>query len=58
MRLMVWSARGLSIAKVLAPDKDHVADAMGLLRRLIENAIATGVLTLRKRGDRKPEAAE
>ena len=58
MRLMVWSARGLSIAKVLAPDQDHVADAMGLLRRLIENAIATGVLTLRKRADRKPEAAE
>lgn len=58
MRLMVWSARGLSIASVLAPDKDHVADAMGLLRRLLENAIASGVLTLRKRGERKPEAAE
>jgi len=58
MRLMVWSARGLSIARVLAPDKDHVADAMELLRRLIENAISTGELTLRKRSDRKPEAAE
>ncbi|HEU4959153.1 MAG TPA: TetR/AcrR family transcriptional regulator [Sphingomonas sp.] len=57
MRLMVWSARGLSIAKVLAPDQDHVADAMGLLRRLIENAVATRTLALRKRGERTAASA-
>jgi hypothetical protein len=57
MRLMVWSARGLSIAKVLAPDPDQVANAMRLLRRLIENAMATGALKLRKRGAHKAEQA-
>lgn len=57
MRLIVWSARGLSIARVLAPDQDHVADAMALLRRLIENAIVTGALTLRKRGEQRADQA-
>ena len=46
MRLVVWSARGLSIAKVLAPDGEHVADAMHLLSRLIDSGLETGVLAL------------
>lgn len=44
MRLVVWSARGLSIAKVLAPDGERVSDAMTLLSRLIEAGLKTGIL--------------
>lgn len=46
MRLVVWSARGLSIAKVLAPDPDRVGDSMRLLRKLMEAGLATGLLSL------------
>lgn len=46
MRLVVWSARGLSIAKVLAPDGEHVSDAMQLLSRLIDAGLEAGVLEL------------
>ena len=48
MRLVVWSARGLSIAKVLAPDPDRVGDSMRLLRKLMEAGLATGLLSLER----------
>lgn len=44
MRLVVWSARGLSIAKVIAPDGERVSDAMILLGKLIEAGLQTGIL--------------
>lgn len=44
MRLVVWSARGLSVAKVLAPDGERVSDAVTLLGRLIEAGLQTGIL--------------
>lgn len=46
MRLVVWSARGLSIAKVLAPEGDRVGDSIGLLRKLLEAGFETGLLAL------------
>lgn len=52
MRLVVWSARGLSVAKVLAPDGERVSDAMTLLSRLIEAGLQTGILNFG--GEDKP----
>ena len=46
MRLVVWSVRGLSIAKVLAPDPGEVVKAVDLLRELLANAIKTGLLPI------------
>lgn len=37
MRLVVWAARGLSIARVLAPDPDEIEKSVTLLRRLFES---------------------
>jgi hypothetical protein len=36
MRLVVWTARGLSIAQFLAPDSDEIPKSIALLRRLLE----------------------
>ncbi len=45
LRLIVWTARGLSILKLLAPETNHVDDAVLLLRELIRAGLATGMLT-------------
>jgi AcrR family transcriptional regulator len=45
MRLIVWAARGLSIAKVLAPDPNRMRDSMMILRDLIQAGIETGRLS-------------
>lgn len=44
MRLIVWSARGLSIAQILASDPSRIRDAMELLGKLIASGFETGVL--------------
>jgi AcrR family transcriptional regulator len=44
MRLLVWAIRGLSIAQVLVPDPTEIAESVGYLRRLIESAVASGML--------------
>ncbi|KSB90445.1 hypothetical protein AS593_13265 [Caulobacter vibrioides] len=36
MRLVVWAARGLSIARVLAPNPEEIDNSVVLLRRLFE----------------------
>ena len=36
MRLVVWAVRGLSIARVLAPDPDEIEKSVTLLRRMLE----------------------
>lgn len=36
MRLVVWAARGLSIAKVLVPDPEDIEKSVTLLRRMFE----------------------
>ncbi len=36
MRLVVWAVRGLSIAKVLAPDPDEIHKSVALLSRMLE----------------------
>jgi AcrR family transcriptional regulator len=51
-RLIVWSVRGLAVAKVLAPDPHRVGDAVLLLRDLMRAGLETGALkfeTLPKR---------
>lgn len=45
MRLVVWAARGLSIAKMLAPDPDSIDDAMQTLNTLISNSFDLARLT-------------
>lgn len=47
MRLIVWSVRGLSIASVLAPERERIVDSVRLLSKLLEAGIETGVLTIR-----------
>lgn len=47
MRLIVWAVRGLSVAKVLAPDQNRVADAIHLLRDLIRAGLERGVLSIK-----------
>lgn len=44
MRLIVWSARGLSIAQILASDPSRIREAVQLLSQLIEAGLQTGVL--------------
>jgi AcrR family transcriptional regulator len=44
MRLLVWAVRGLSIAQVLVPDPVEIKRSVSYLRRLIEGAIASGML--------------
>jgi hypothetical protein len=36
MRLVVWAVRGLSIARVLAPDPEEIEKSVTLLRRMLE----------------------
>lgn len=36
MRLVVWAVRGLSIAKVLAPDPDEIHKSVALLSRMMQ----------------------
>jgi AcrR family transcriptional regulator len=36
MRLVVWAVRGLSIAKVLAPDPDEIHKSVALLSRMLQ----------------------
>lgn len=55
MRLIVWSARGLSVAKVLAPDGERVSDAMSLLGQLLRAGVEAGVLNIGAAGE--PAAA-
>lgn len=45
-RLLVWSVRGLSVAKVLVPDPERIVDSVELLKSLLRNAISTGVLKI------------
>jgi AcrR family transcriptional regulator len=45
LTLIVGVARGLSIAKVLAPEGEDVTDAIRLLRRLLEVGIEAGALS-------------
>jgi hypothetical protein len=47
IRLIVWAARGLSIAQTLSEDPIAGADAMALLRGLVDQALAGAA------GDRK-----
>lgn len=56
MRLIVWSARGLSIAKVLAPDGEKVGDAVAMLRDMLENSIRTGHIKLDPYSEELPSA--
>lgn len=44
MRLLVWAVRGLSIAQVLVPDPVEIKRSVEYLRKLIEGAIASGML--------------
>ncbi len=44
MRLLVWAVRGLSVARVLAPEPEGVAESIQLLSRLIEAGLDTGVI--------------
>lgn len=44
MRLLVWAVRGLSIAQVLVSDPAEIKRSVGYLRRLIESAVASGML--------------
>jgi len=46
MRLIVWAVRGLSIASVLAPEPERIADSVRLLRKLLEAGLDTGVLKI------------
>jgi len=46
MRLIVWAVRGLSIASVLAPEPERIADSIRLLRKLIDAGIETGLLRI------------
>jgi AcrR family transcriptional regulator len=57
MRLIVWAIRGLSIAKVLAPDPTHVSDSVKLLRRLLESGFASGLLSLGDGKEPREDAA-
>lgn len=36
MRLIVWAARGLSIAQILAPDPEKIPESIDLLRQLLD----------------------
>lgn len=53
MRLIVWTVRGLSIAKVLAPDQNRVADAVILLRDLMRAGLECGVISVKEEPIRK-----
>ena len=44
MRLLVWAVRGLSIAQVLVANPDEIRRSVGYLRKLIEAAVASGML--------------
>lgn len=46
MRLVVWALRGLSIAQVLAPEPQGVADSVRLLSRLLEAGLDAGILAV------------
>lgn len=46
MRLVVWSLRGLSIAKVLSSDPDEIVNAVRLLIKLMEAGLETGAIKL------------
>lgn len=54
MRLIVWAVRGLSIAKVLAPDQNRIPDAVALLRDLIRVGFEKEVIVLGPPGKPKP----
>jgi hypothetical protein len=54
MRLLVWAVRGLSIAQVLVPDPVEIKRSVGYLRRLIEGAVASGMLV--EQSSRSPTA--
>lgn len=44
-RLMVWTARGLSVARFIIPNPDEVEESVTLLSQLLEAGIQTGVIT-------------
>ena len=46
MRLMVWSARGLSIAQFLVPDPAELDQTVALLSKLIASGLETGALVI------------
>lgn len=48
MRLIVWSARGLSVAQVLVPDPSRIREAVQLLSQLFAAGLDTGVLQLKE----------
>jgi AcrR family transcriptional regulator len=54
MRLVVWAVRGLSIAKVLAPDRSRVHDAVYLLRDLMRAGFERGVLAIQEQPQAQP----
>lgn len=49
MQLVVWSARGLSIANVLASDSGEIQDAIEMLGKLLNAGIETGLIKLPER---------
>lgn len=58
MRLIVWAVRGLSVAKVLAPDPNSVPEAIQLLRELMRAGLETGALSLDSGKGRKGGAVK